>query len=175
MKTSFTCCTSAADTMQESKYAFQVGIVCLLGYYLGNYRHCYNIKNSNWFCLKSHTGIICLIKKKKEKGLNPFILLLQMIKWPNSSGTLAFVNANWSFFLYPRLLYRRAFPSTKMPQKAIWMFTLTKTTSCQRKCKENRSLLYRALTYATFQVTAPTRTASENYVWNILTVCLLVF
>lgn len=69
-----------------------------------------------------------------------------MIKLPNPSDVLAFANANWKFILYPRLLYRRAFPSTKMPQKGMWMFTLTETTSCQRICKENGSLLYRALT-----------------------------
>lgn len=44
--------------------------------------------------------------------------------------------------MYPRLLCRRAFPSTKTPQKGMWMFTLTKTTSCQRKCKANRTPLH---------------------------------
>lgn len=64
-----------------------------------------------------------------------------MNKQPNPNDVLAFIHINGVLLLCPRLLYRRAFLSTKMPQKGMWIFTLTKTTSCQMKCKENGSLL----------------------------------
>lgn len=57
---------------------FKLGIICLLGYYLGNFRQCYDIKNNNWFGSKAVLKYVCLLKKKRGG-------------WPQS---LHFITAN---------------------------------------------------------------------------------